>query len=130
MKPTGQTQLSQTVGDTAVTLQPQPAKVVVTSERSEQEASGLGSEVAGKTRYNVTIKIKDKAAFDPAHVEILISLKNLGERPIDYRDGVQVEYLINDHPVQFDLEHPGIDISAVPSKATGFMKLSGPEVSP
>src|SRR4051812_25205253 len=57
------TLLSQRKGDLSATLLPVACQVTVSAHRESRKATGLGSSLAGKQRYQVTTR--EHAAFDP-----------------------------------------------------------------
>ncbi len=120
------TALAQTKGETGASLSIEPCKLVVTQDKSEQAASGIGSNVGGKWRYSVTTT--DKAKFDPEEFQLLIALKNNGKSAINYSESVQVEYLVNGKPANHHVDTEGVSMSNVPSGATAFYRVRGPEI--
>lgn len=121
------TALAQTKGSTDATLSIEPCKLVVTQDKNEKSASGIGSNVGGKYRYTVTTT--DKATFEPEEFQLLVALKNNGKSAMNYSDSVQIEYLLNGKPASHRFDTEGVSMSDVPAGGTAFYRLRGPEIS-
>lgn len=124
--PKAETPLAQQQHDTSATLSLEPAKLTVTQKRDERSASGIGSSVGGKYRYTVTTT--DVAEFEPERLQLLVAFKNLGKEPMDYDDGIQVEYLLNGKAADFSKSTEGVSMGNVPAGGTAFLRLSGPKI--
>jgi hypothetical protein len=124
--PKAGTDFKQVAGDTLAVLAVEPSKLTVTQEKSDARATGIGSSIADKTKYNVTTK--DVATFEPDHLEILLSLKNTAKPAMDY-SGIKLEYLINGKPVSFYQSNKGLGAGDVPKDGTTFFHLSGPKIA-
>ncbi len=112
-------------GDTLAILTVEPSKLTVTQEKDANRATGMGSSVGGKTRYEVVTK--DVAAFEPDKLNLLLALKNTGATPISY-GSIKVEYLINGKPADFYQSSEGLSASDVPKDGTTFIRLTGPKI--